>query len=84
MSRAAKLCMYPWSFLEGTVFPAKGIGLEATDLLWETPGRHCWLEGGRSLLLESAQEATLSSVATPRFARQSNGLGISRLNCACR
>ena len=34
-------------------------------LLGKHPAGDCWLEGGRSSLLESAQEATLSSVATP-------------------
>src|SRR5579871_549648 len=33
-----------------------------------------WLEGGRSSLLESAQGATVSSVATLGFQRQCNGL----------
>src|SRR5208283_1119521 len=41
---------------------------------WETPAGNGWLEGGRSSLLESAQEATLSSVATYAFPSQSNRL----------
>lgn len=36
--------------------------------------RNGWREGGRSSLLESAQGATLLSVAMPAFQRQSNSL----------
>jgi len=41
------------------------------------------LEGGRNSLLESAQEATLTSVATSAFPRQSNGLAVSRTMRDC-
>jgi len=37
---------------------------KANCLLGKHPAGNGWLEGGRSSLLESAQEATLSSVAT--------------------
>jgi hypothetical protein len=47
---------------------------------WETPAGNGWLKGGRSSLLESAQEATLSSVAISPFPRQSNSLAETHCN----
>ena len=38
------------------------------------PAGNGLLEGGRNSLLESAQQATLTSVATPAFPRQCNSL----------
>ena len=51
--------------LAETVLPAGGLAWKAICLLGKHPAGNGWLEGGRSLLLESAQEATLTSVATP-------------------
>jgi len=42
-------------FSQGRSFRPIELAWKANRLLWETPGRHCWLEGGRSSLLESAQ-----------------------------
>jgi hypothetical protein len=46
------------------------------------PAGNALLEGGRNSLLEFAQQATLSSVATSGFARQRNGVAGSRPNAA--
>jgi hypothetical protein len=40
----------------------------------DTRQKYGLLEGGRNLLLESAQKATLMSVATSAFQRQSNSV----------
>jgi hypothetical protein len=47
------------------------------------PAGNGWLRGGRNSLLESAQEATLSSVATSAFPRQSNSLAVPHCNEDC-
>ena len=59
-------------------------GGEATRLLGKHQAGNGWLEGGRSSLLESAQEATLLSVAMVCFPRQCNTLAVMRglSNCA--
>jgi hypothetical protein len=64
--------------LAGTVCDSSPLG--------KHPAGNCWLEGGRSLLLESAQEATLLSVAMVRFPRQSNSLAVERMlrDCAAK
>jgi hypothetical protein len=49
-----------------------------TGLLGKHPAGNGLLEGGCNSLLESAQEATLTSVTTPAFPRQSNSLAIPR------
>jgi len=66
----------PGAFSQGQ--SSQPVALEVKDWSpWETPGRQ-WLAGGRrSSLLESAQQATLTSVATPAFQRQSNSLAAS-------
>jgi hypothetical protein len=46
--------------------------LEGSDLLGKHPAGNGSLDGGRNSLLESAQEATLISVATATFSRQCN------------
>jgi hypothetical protein len=51
---------------------------KATRLLGKHQAHIGWLDGGRSPRLESAQEATLSSVATPAFQRQCNSLASGR------
>jgi len=47
---------------------------KASDLLGKHPAGSGLLEGGRNSLLESAQEATLTSVSMAGLARQSNRL----------
>jgi hypothetical protein len=49
-------------------------GSKSADLLGKHLAGNGWLGGGRNSLLESAQEATLSSVAFLAFQRQSNSL----------
>jgi hypothetical protein len=58
--------------LAGTVFSARQLAQDPTRLLGKHQARNGWLEGGRSSLLESAQGATPTSVATSCFQRQRN------------
>ena len=51
---------------------------KASDLLGKHPAGSGLLEGGRNSLLESAQEATLTSVSMAGLARQSNRLAKTR------
>jgi hypothetical protein len=55
------------------------LALKGAGLLGEHPAGSGLLEGGRNSLLESAQEATLTSVPTSAFSRQSNGLSKTAL-----
>ena len=59
---------------QGTVLPADYAGMKWTGLLGKHPAGNGSLDGGRNSLLESAQEATLISVATVTFSRQCNRL----------
>ena len=58
-------------------------GSEATRLLGKRQAGNGWLECDRSSLLESAQEATLLSVAMVRIPRQSNTLAVVNGPRAC-
>jgi hypothetical protein len=65
---------------QGTVIPAVCSGWKRSGLLGKHPAGDGVLEGGRSSLLESAQQATLSSVATLAFPRQLNELAVPHCN----
>jgi len=67
-----------------TVRPACCAGLIRDCSPWDyTPTGNGLLEGGRNSLLESAQQATLTSVATSAFPRQSNSLARTSMAPHC-
>jgi hypothetical protein len=64
---------YPWSFWRDGA-SARELAVKGLVSFRKHQAGNGWLEGGRSSLLKSAQEATLSSVAMVCFPRQSNAL----------
>jgi hypothetical protein len=75
------LCI-PNASSRSTVPPAVYAGMESDWSSWETPGRQLFAGGRPQPLLESAQKATLTSVATSAFPRQSNSLAMTRFAIA--
>jgi hypothetical protein len=59
--------------LQGTSHLAGELASNGPDLLGKHPAGNGWLGGGRNSLLESAQEATLTSVASRASPSQRNG-----------
>jgi len=80
---AIVLCDGAGANSQGTFLPAVALAEQATGLLGKHPAGNSLLEGGRSLLREYAQKATLTSLATMAFPRQCNGLGRRQLEADC-
>jgi hypothetical protein len=66
--------LYQGSLLKRQSYEPIELASKGTDLLGKHPAGNGLLEGGRNLLLESAQEATLMSVTTLGLPRQLNRL----------
>jgi hypothetical protein len=64
-----------FKYSKATASPNKWLGVNGDCLLGKNPAGNGLLEGGRNSLLESAQEATLSSVAISAIQRQTRNSG---------
>jgi hypothetical protein len=84
MSLPSSPVILPTVFSRKALFqPVAGVKKRLV-FLEKHPADNDLLEGGRNLLLESAQEATLTSVAIPAFKRQCNCMVIPLLIPHCK
>jgi hypothetical protein len=70
----------PESFRKRQISPPIQLAYEENGRIGRHPAGNSLLEGGRDSLRENAQGATLISIATRAFLRQSNSLGMRDFN----